>query len=56
MLGGSGVAESCGVVHGGGSDLVVLWLWLRPVATSLMRPLAWESSYAVGAALNGPKK
>ena len=29
----------------------VLWLWCRPVATALVGPLAWEPSYAVGAAL-----
>ena len=41
-----GVARSCS------SDLVLLWLWLwhRPVATVLIRPLAWEPPYAAGAA------
>ena len=41
---------SCGVGHRCDSDLVLLWLWRRPVATALIRPLAWESPYAVGAA------
>ena len=25
-----------------GSDPTLLWLWLRPVATAPIRPLAWE--------------
>ena len=29
----------------------MLWLWRRLVATALIRPLAWEPPYAVGAAL-----
>ena len=33
-----------------GSDLALLWLWLRPAATALIRSLAWEPPYAVGAA------
>ena len=33
-----------------------LWLWHRPMATDLIRPLAWEPPYAVGAALKRPKK
>ena len=31
-------------------DLVLLWLWYRPVATAPIRPLAWESPYAAEAA------
>ena len=31
-------------------------LWCRPAAITLIRPLAWESPYAVGAALKRPKK
>ena len=42
---------SCGVGHRLGSDLIFLWLWHRPVATALIRPLAWEPPYAAGAAL-----
>ena len=30
---------------------MLLWLWRRPVAIALTRPLAWEPPYAVGAAL-----
>ena len=42
---------NCGVGHRLGSDLALLWLWHRPVATALIRPLAWEPPYAAGAAL-----
>ena len=42
---------SGGVGHRRRSDLVLLWLWCRPVAITLIRPLAWELAYAVGAAL-----
>ena len=39
----------------GGSDLALLWLWCRPVAIALIRPLAWEPPYATGAALKKKK-
>ena len=39
-----------------GSDPGLLWLWRRPVAKALIRPLAWEPPYTVGAALKRPKK
>ena len=32
-------------------DPTLLWLWRRLPATALIRPLAWEPPYAVGAAL-----
>ena len=32
-------------------NLVLLWLWCRPAAAVLIRPLAWEPPYATGAAL-----
>ena len=42
------------------SDPMLLWLCCRPVVTALIRTLAWELPYAVGAALkktkNGEKK
>ena len=41
---------SYGVGHRRGLDLALLWLWRRPVATALIRPLAWESPHAAGAA------
>ena len=32
-------------------DPALLWLWCRPAAVALIRPLAWEAPYATGAAL-----
>ena len=46
---------SCGVVCRRGSDLVLLWLWHRPVGTAPIRPLAWEPPYAMDAALKRKK-
>ena len=43
---------SCGVGHRSVSDLVWLWLWRALAATALVRPLAWELTYATGMALN----
>ena len=45
---------SCGVGQRLGSDL--LWLWCRPAAVALIRPLAWEPPYAEGAALKKKKR
>ena len=53
---GSGVSMSCGVGCKCGSDLVLLWLWHRPVAIALIQPLAWEPPYATGAAQEKKKK
>ena len=53
---GSGVAMSCGVGRRCSSDLVLLWLWCRPAATTPIGPLAWETLYAAGAALKRKKK
>ena len=50
------VAMSCGVGRRHSSDLALLWLWHRPVATAVIRPLAWEPPYAVGVALKRQKK
>ena len=36
-------------------DLALLWLWHRPAATALTRPLAWEPPYALGVALKRKK-
>ena len=47
---------SCGVGHRLSLDLVLLWLWHGLVATALIRPLAWEALYAMGAALEKTKK
>ena len=46
---------SCGVGHRHGSDLVVLWLWHRAVATAPIRHLAWEPPHAAGTALKRQK-
>ena len=52
----SGIAVSCGVGGRCGLDLELLWLWYRLEAAVLIRLLAWEPPYAVGAALKRKKK
>ena len=47
---------SCGVACRRGSDPALLWLWHKPVAVALIRPLAWEPPYAMAAALKSKKK
>ena len=47
---------SCGIGGRLGSDLALLPLWRRPVATALIPPLIWELPYAAGAALKKKKK
>ena len=47
---------SCVIGHRHGSDPMLLWLWLRPVAPALIRLLAWEPLYTTGAALDKTKK
>ena len=47
---------SCGVGRRCGSDPTLLWLWLRLVATALIRPLAWEPPYAMVAAQEMAKR
>ena len=42
---------SCSVGHRYGLDPKLLWLWRRPVAAALIRPLALEPPYTRGAAL-----
>ena len=46
---------SCGVGLMYGSDLVVLWLWLRPVTAALIQHLAWEPPYAADVAVKQNK-
>ena len=46
---------TCGVGYRRDSDPTLLWLRCRPAATALIRPLAWELSYAAGAALKKTK-
>ena len=47
---------SCGVGHRSGLDAQLLWLWHKPTATALIRPLAWEPPYAAGTDLENTKK
>ena len=47
---------SYGVGRRHGSDPALLWLWHRPAATALFRPLVWEPPYATSVALKRPKK
>ena len=47
---------SYGIGHKCGSDMALLWLQHRLAAVALIRPLAWELSYAVSAALKSKKK
>ena len=37
-------------------DPALLWLWCRPAATALIRPLAWEPPCSIGEALEKTKK
>ena len=46
---------SCGVGRRRGLDLALLWLWHRPAAKALIRPLAREIPYAVVTALKKTK-
>ena len=50
------VAMRYGVGCRHGLGLELLWLWCRPVTTVPIGPLAWETPYAVGAALKDKKK
>ena len=45
---------SCGVGHRLGPDLALLWLWCRPAAVVLIRPL--ELPYATCVALKRKRK
>ena len=47
---------SCGVACRRSSDPMLLRLWGRLVATAMIRPLAWESPYASGTALEKTKR
>ena len=44
------MSVSCGVGLRCRSDLALLWLWRRPVATAPIRSLAWDPSHASDAA------
>ena len=47
---------SCGVGSRLSLDLALLWLWCRPAAIALIRPQAWEPTYAMCAALKKKNK
>ena len=47
---------NCGIGRRCGLELALLWLWHRPAATALIRPLAWEPPYAMGVVLKKKKK
>ena len=36
-------------------NLVLLWLWHKPVAAALIQPRAWEIPYAAGVAIKRKK-
>ena len=44
---GSSITVSCGVGHRRGSDLPLLWLWCRPVATAPVWHRVWQPPHAV---------
>ena len=46
----------CGMGHRCGSDLVLLWLWLRSAAAVPIQPLAWELPYVAGVAIKKKKR
>ena len=53
---GAGVTMSCGTGRRCGLHPMLLWQWYRPAPVALIRPLAWESPYAAGAALKKKPK
>ena len=48
-------ATSCSACRKGSLDPAMLWLWYWPATAALIRPLAWELPYAIGAALKRKK-
>ena len=46
---------SSGIGRRHGSDPALLWLWHRPAATALIRPLTWELPYAASVFLKRQK-
>ena len=47
---------SCGVGHRHSLDPELPWLWRRPAAIALIRPLTWGLPHAAGAALKSKKR
>ena len=54
-LSGLRIWHSCDARCRHGTDPALLWLWFRPVAAALIRPLAWELPHAVPGALKKNK-
>ena len=52
----AGIAVSCSEVCRRSLDAALLWLWRTLAATAPIRPLAWESPYALKAALEKAKR
>ena len=53
---GSSIAMSCGIGRRCSSDPALLWLGCRMASVAPIQPLAWELTYAMGAALKTKKK
>ena len=47
---------SCGVDRRHDSDPLWLWLWYKLATVAPIGPLAWETAYAMGAALKRKNK
>ena len=52
---GSSIVVGCGIILKCGLDPTLLWLWYRPGATALIRPLSWELPCAKGVHLKRKK-
>ena len=52
----SGVALNCDVVRRCSSEVALLRLWHRSAAVALVRPLAWEPTYAMSVTLKRQRK
>ena len=44
------------IPHCHGLDPSLPWLWCRPAATAVIKPLPWELPYAMGVALKRQKE